>query len=238
VLVNRDKPVEKLGKPPLMINEALSAIRQPLKIDTLSITNAYLRYCERVVVGADPGVLTFAALNIFAENIANRGKASDAVMLHAQGNLMNAGLIKVQMTIPVSSPDFSMHYSGSLSAMDLTLLNAFLDVAEQMRIKSGSVQGLTFKIDVAAGRAHGSVHAIYRNLDVAFLDKVTHSEKALDKRITSFLANTFKIKNSESKDISGLVVEGKVNYTRKPENEFMQYLWFSLRSGILDVITF
>ena len=78
-LVNRDKPVEPFVKSPLMVHEALAAIRQPLQIDSLSITNGHLTYCERVVAGADPGVLTFGAVSISVEGIANRG---DAVSRH------------------------------------------------------------------------------------------------------------------------------------------------------------
>jgi hypothetical protein len=31
--------------------------------------------------------------------------------------------------------------------------------------------------------------------------------------------------------------EGEVNYTRRPEDEFLQFAWFALRSGVLDVIS-
>ena len=57
VLVNRDKPVEPLAEPWLMLHEALAAIPKPFQIESLTLTNGNLRYCERVVAGADPGVL-------------------------------------------------------------------------------------------------------------------------------------------------------------------------------------
>jgi hypothetical protein len=31
--------------------------------------------------------------------------------------------------------------------------------------------------------------------------------------------------------------EGEVNYTRRPEDTFLQFAWFALRSGVLDVIS-
>ena len=235
-LVNRDKPVGPFVKSPLMVNEALGAIHKPLKIDSLSISNGYVKYCERVAAGADPGVLTFAAVNISVENIATRGKAPAAILLRAQGNLMNAGLLKVLMTIPVASPDFSLRYSGTLGAMDLTRLDAFLDIAEHLRIKSGSVQELTFEIDVSTGHARGRVRAVYKDFKVAVLDKQTGAEKGLDNRFASFLMNVFKIRNSKTRNASGAMGEGKVNYTRKPDDGFMQFVWFALRSGVLDVI--
>jgi hypothetical protein len=236
-LVNRDKPVKPFVKSPLMVHEALASIRQPLQVDSLSITNGHFEYCERLAVGADPAVLTFGAVSLFVEGIANRGEATAAIQLRGQGDLMNAGTMKVLMTIPIQPPDFSLHYSGSLSAMDLTRLDAFLDIAEHTRIKSGSVQEAAFEIDVTAGQARGRVRAIYRDLEMAVLDKKTGTEKGFDNRVASFLMNELKFRNSNAPDAAGLMKEGKVNYTRRPDDEFQQFAWFALRTGVLDVIS-
>ena len=235
-LVNRDTQVEPFVKRPLMVHEALAAIRQPLQVDSLSITNGHLTYRERVVAGADPGVLTVAALNLLAEGIANRGEASAAIQLRGEGELMNSGAIKVLMSIPISPPDFSFHYSGSLSAMDLTRLDAFLEIAEHTRIKSGSAQEAVFEVDVTAGEARGHVRAIYKYLEVALLNKQTGSAKGLGNRVASFFENV-KIRNANAPNASGMMKEGEIKYTRRPDDEFQQFVWFALRSGILDIIS-
>ena len=236
-LVNRDKPPKPFVKSPLMVHEALASIRQPLQVGNLSITNGHFEYCERLAVGADPAVLTFGAVSLFVEGIANRGEATAAIQLQGQGDLMNAGTMKVLMTIPITPPDFSLHYSGSLSAMDLTRLDAFLDIAEHTRIKSGSVQEAAFEIDVTAGQARGRVRAIYRDLEMAVLDKKNGTEKGFDNRVASFLENALKFRNSNVPDASGSMKEGEVNYTRRPDDEFQQFVWFALRTGVLDVIS-
>ena len=150
---------------------------------------------------------------------------------------MNAGTLKVLMSIPIASPDFSLHYSGSLSAMDLTRLDAFLDIAERTRIKSGSAQEAAFDIQVTAGQARGHVRGIYKDLEIAVLDKQTDTEKGLDNRVASFLANLLKIRSANAPDASGAMKEGEVNYTRRPDEEFLQFAWFALRTGVLDVIS-
>jgi hypothetical protein len=236
-LVNRDKPPKPFVKSPLMVHEALAAIRQPLQVDSLSITNGHFEYCERLAVGADPAVLTFGAVSLFVEGIANRGEAAAAIQLRGQGDLMNAGTMKVRMTIPIQPPDFSLHYSGSLSAMDLTRLDAFLETAEHIRIKSGSAQEASYEIDVTNGQARGRVRAIYKDLEMAVLDKKTGTEKGLDNRFASFLMNELKIRNSNAPDAVGSMKEGVVNYTRRPGDEFQQFAWFALRTGLLDVIS-
>jgi hypothetical protein len=236
-LANGDKPSPPFVKSPLMVHEALAAVRQPLQVDRLTITNATLSYSERATAGAEPGVLTFGTVGISVEGIANRGDASAAILLRAQGSFMNAGVLNVLMTIPVTSPDFSLHYSGSLSAMDLTRLDAFLDLAEHTRIKSGSAQQATFEIEVTAGQAHGRVQAIYGDLEIAVLDKQTGTDRRFDHRVVSFLANLLKIRNGNGPLAAGPAKEGKVNYTRSPEDEFLEFVWFALWSGIRDVIT-
>ncbi len=236
-LVNRDKPVEPSAQRPLMVHEALAAIKQPLRLDRFSISDGILTYRERVVAGAAPGVLTFGALSMSVAGIANRGDVSAAILLRAQGDLMDAGTVKMLMSIPIAPPDFSLHYSGSLSAMDLTRLDAFLAIAEHTRIKSGTAKEASFDIEVTAGQAHGRVQAIYENLEFAFLDKQTGSENGLDKRVASFLANELKFRSSNAPDASGSMKEGKVNYTIKPEDQFLRFVWFALRSGALDVVS-
>ena len=236
-LVNRDKPVEPFVKSPLMVHEALAAIREPLQVDRLTITNGHLTYSERVVAGADPGVLTVAAVNVSVEGIANQGEATAAIQLRGQGDLMNAGTFLVLMSIPINLSNFSLHYSGSLSAMDLTRLDAFLDIAEHTRIKSGSAIEAAFEIDVTASQARGRVRAIYKDLEIALLDKQTGSEKGLGNRVASLFENVVKIRNANAPDASGAMKEGVVNYMRRPDDEFQQFLWFALRTGVLDLIS-
>ena len=236
-LINRDKPPEPFEKSPPMVHEALASIRQPLQVGSLSITNGTFRYCERLAVGADPAVLTFGAVSLSVEGIANRGEATAVIQLRGQGDLINAGTMKVLMSIPITSPDFSFHYSGSLSAMDLTRLDAFLDIAEHTRIKSGSAQEASFEIDVTASQARGRVRAIYKDLEFAVLDKQTGNEKGLANRVASLFANVLKFRKANTPEGSGSSKEGEVNYTRKPDDEFLQFVWFALRTGVMDIIS-
>ena len=122
------------------------------------------------------------------------------------------------------------------SALDLTRLNTFLEIAEQTRIKSGSAQEASFEIDVTAGQARGRVRALYQDLELAVLNKQTGSEKGLGNRFVSFLENV-KTRKANVPDALGSMNEGKVNYTRKPDDEFQQFVWFALRSGVLDLLS-
>lgn len=236
-LVDLDKPLGPFVKSPMMVHEALATIRPPLKVKNLSITNGHFSYCERLAPGAPPAMLTFDAVSVSVEDIANRGEATTAIHLRGQGDLMNAGTLKVQMSIPITPPDFSLRYSGSLGAMDLTRLNAFLETAQHIRIKSGSAQEAEFEIEVTAGQATGHVRATYRDLEITILDKQTGTEKGFDNRVASFLAKLLTIRSANPPEGSGSRKEGKVDYARGPDEEFQEFVWYALRTGVLDVIS-
>ena len=236
VLVNREKPRKPFVKSPLMVHEALAAIPRPLQVGSLSVTDAHLKYGERFDAGAAPAMMTIGAVSMSVEGIDNRGDATAAVQIRGQGNLMNAGTLKMLMSIPLSSP-FSLHYSGSLGTMDLARLNAFLDISDHTRIKSGRAEEATFKVDVTGDRARGHVRATYRELAIAILDKETGTEKGFDNRFASFLANLLKIRDANVPKSSGLRKEGKIEYTQRPEDTFLQLVWFALRTGVVDIIS-
>lgn len=46
-----------------------------------------------MLAGADPGVLTFGAVSMTVEGIANRAQGAAAILLQAQDDLMNAGAL-------------------------------------------------------------------------------------------------------------------------------------------------
>jgi hypothetical protein len=142
------------------------------------------------------------------------------------------------MTIPVASPEISFRYSGSLDPMDLTRLNSFLEVGESLRIKSGTLQHATFDVNVTAGRASGTLRVTYRDLTIAFRNSLTGSEKGASDRITSYIANAWNIRGTNLSEKSGLMKIGKVKYTRKRDDTFLQLVWFSLRSSVGDVVGF
>jgi hypothetical protein len=237
-LVNRDKPKDPVTRPGLMVHEALAKLGKVIALDVLTLTNGQVKYCERRAATGPPGVLTFGAVQISAKGLVSQAPPGTAMSIQAQGNLMNAGTLKVAMSLPVVSPNFSLSYSGSLGAMDITRLNAFLEIAENFRITSCRDESVTFDIQVKAGHAMGKVYPIYRDLNIALLNQETGSEKGLLNRTESFLANTFKIRNASLPDSSGKVRAGKVNYERKPDDTFLQFIWFALRSGVLDSIRF
>jgi hypothetical protein len=82
------------------------------------------------------------------------------------------------------------------------------------------------------------VRAVYRHLTIAAINKHTGSEKGFFDRISSLFANTFKIHGTNVPDKSGAMKMGEVKYERKSNETFVEFAWFAVRSGIMDLVGF
>ncbi|MFA7418071.1 MAG: hypothetical protein WCZ90_00190 [Melioribacteraceae bacterium] len=238
ILVNMDKPYEKGSANPKMPNEFFSSLKEKVKLDSLKITDGQLKYCERFVVKAKPGVITFHNVNASISGIANFTAKPDTAIMRGEGVFMNSGVMKIFMEIPLSSKEFSFRYSGSLSNMDVTRLNAFVEAGEHQRVKSGYIQSALFNVNVIRGIANGTLRVVYKDLTIALLDRETGSEKGIFNRILSFLGKVFVIRGSNIPDENGLLKIAEIKYTRNPEDYFLQFAWFALRNGIAVLVGF
>jgi hypothetical protein len=238
ILVNMDKPYDKNSSNPQMPNEALSSMKEIIHINSLKIINGRLKYSERFVVKAKPGLITFNKVNISVSEIANHTVHPVTTVIHGEGIFMNSGKMKLFMAIPLTSKNFSLQYSGSLSRMDVTELNSFIEQGEYRRIKSGILQSAEFNINVNSGIARGTLRVEYKDLSLAILNKNTGSEKGIFNRVLSLFGKIFVIRGTNMPDEKGLMKIGNIKYTRDPEDYFLQYVWFALRNGVADVVGF
>jgi hypothetical protein len=236
-LVNRDRPRRPSTESPPMPHEALAAIPKPFRIHRLTITDGTIKYAARRFEGAEPGMLTFSAVQITAKEIANAAAGGETIAFLAEGRLMDAGTMTVAMHIPVAPAALAFQYSGKLSAMDLTRLDGYMDGAGRIQIRSGSADEVLFDINVVGGHAHGTLRGGYRNLHVTVVDGDTGSEKGVTNRVATVLANQLKVRHANTPDKAGVLKAGKVDYARKPEENFLQFAWMALRSGVLDLIS-
>jgi hypothetical protein len=238
ILVDMDRPYNKNASRPFMPNEGLSSINKITQFNSVDIINGRVKYAERYIAGSPPAVLTFDSIQLLAEGITNHAVPGAAAVIHGQGKFMKTSAMKIFMVIPAVSPELSLRYSGSFGAMDLPRLNSFFEMGEGLRIKSGTLQSAAFDINVTAGHASGTVRTRYRDLRIAFLNRRTGNERGVFNRIRSFTLNAMKIRSANMPDRWGSTKTGEVNYTRKQDDTFFQLVWFSLRSGVGDVVGF
>ncbi len=238
ILINKDKPYDESSPKPQMPNEILSSLKLNVRIDSLILKNGQLKYREQFIKGEKPGIITFSNSNITISGIVNHAVHPKPAVVQAEGLFLNSSLMKLKMSLPLYSRDFSLQYSGSLNTIDVTKLNSFLETAENHRVKSGILEAANYNITVDSGKATGTVGLIYKDLSVVVINKNSKSEKGLLDKIVSFIGKLFVTKKSNQPDSNGNFKIGKIDYTRKPDDYFLQFIWFALRSGIGDVVGF
>ncbi len=241
VLSDKRKAVDRTSSNPKMPQEILANLQLPLRIDSLLLKNAALSYGERHRRSGTPATMRFSDLQARLANLYSGAAASpdpQPAHLEAQAKLMGRGLITLNISMLPASPDFSMHYSGSLKKMDLRSLNSFLKVAEALRIEEGHTRRADFDIAVRNGRASGRVEAIYENLRITVLDEESLEEEGILGALTSFFANTFVVRSNNVPDEAGQMERGRVRYQRAADDAFFGYLWFALRGGLGEIVGF
>jgi hypothetical protein len=238
ILVNKDKPYDTTSSNPLMPHEAFLSIKETIKLDSLNIKNGYLKYRERFSINTSPALITFNKIKILVTKISNHKTLPDTTIVYGEGDFMNTNKMKLYMKIPLTSKDFSLIYSGSFGPMDVTKLNSFIEPSEHQRIKSGSLQSANYNITVNSGNANGSLNLAYKDLNVAILNEKTNSENGIFDKISSFIGKILVIRGTNSPDEKGISKIGKIKYNRNPQDYFIQYIWFALRSGVGDVVGF
>ena len=237
ILINKNKPSKVDSSKPLMPQEALLALENKVVIDSATLTNTRLTYGELFSHSSTPAFLTWDSVQATATNISNQ-RRGDTMSVDARGIFMEEGLMTLSVVIPIRAPDASFRYSGFLTSMPLVALNPFLEIADQIRLKSGMLQRADFSVDVKNGRATGAVWAQYEDLTIAALDKRTRSENGLAEQLATVISNLVQIRGTNMPDDSGSVTIGRIRYPARKDLEFLQILWFALRNGLGDVVGF
>jgi hypothetical protein len=158
--------------------------------------------------------------------------------ISGQCKFLETSTLKINMTVPMVSPGFPIKYSGAFDRLDLRRLNSFLEIAEGVRIKAGILETATFDVTINQNQSSGTLQALYKDMDIAIIDKRTASENDVKNKLASFIANTIKIRTANMPNKPEPIKIGAITYTRKPDDTFIKLVWFSLRSGIGDIVGF
>jgi len=236
VLMNQDKPLNPHPRGPFTPGEALGRIQKPFTVDRIDLRDGRLNLGEIRAWGAEPGVLTFGKVRVAARGISNQAGRGITAVARAEGEFMDAARLSVSMEMPLTAPELSLQYSGSMGPLDLRAINPFLEIAGHTRINSGRFQEGMFSIAVVDGHAKGELRAVYQGLDITLLDKQSGIEGGPLDQLKTFLADHLVLRKNNSPEVSDSIIIGTVNYTRKPQEGFTHFIWFALRDGIFDVL--
>lgn len=224
----------------------IAGLNRTLSVDTVLVRHGEIVYRERRAGRAQPGVLTFARLEVVALNLshfAGRRTSADPMVLRATAYVQNLGRLDVRFVVPLDAPRFDLTFRGTLGAMPATSLNAFVQEIFPLRITQGRVVGISFSATVANGVLRGTITPRYNDLSVA----VTRTGSTgimggggifsgAARGIASFLGN-WLIVRSDNPDGAGTTPRsGAIRHTFTPDETLPAFLWAGVRDGLLGVV--
>jgi hypothetical protein len=233
IMLDKRKPAEPDSVPPMMLNEALFAVRRTVKIGGVSSVGGSLLYSELFPFGTAPGVLRFDSVFVKTNST-----AADTFRIDADASFMGSAPMALRLAIPTGTPEFSFTYSGSLGKMNLDRLNPWMLQAENTRITGGLAHKATYAISVVDGRATGRVDAAYEGLVLAMVDKRTKGAGGVMATFKSFVTNRFVIRGTNMPGASGGMKSGNVMYVHARAEPYFGFLWKALRAGLGDLVGF
>jgi hypothetical protein len=234
ILTNKRKPLPP-GYKADMPNDIARSSDIDFKIERLRINNMIIAIKELWPYSDNLTELKFTNTNCLISNISNK---KNAVMnINASSYLANAGLLEIDMKIPLLTKQVNFSYEGSLSKMEAEKLNSHLNISDLTKINSGIIESVTFTVKAEDDIVSANVVPVYNDLEIKVLDEETIGEGGIKEKVETFIAREFVIRKSNPDD-EGKIKSGNVIYTRQKTDAFLDMVWLSLRKAIAEVVGF
>ncbi|MEX0770626.1 MAG: hypothetical protein WD035_07830 [Balneolaceae bacterium] len=202
-------------------------------LDSLIIRNGNILYSEYDEKGTRPGTIHFARTQATGLNINNI--SDDPVVFKARSYLEETGLLETEIRLFTDASGHVTTVTGSLGEFDLTRLNNIFMDLEGLEITEGRVYNLEFDYRMNELSSSGSVQIHYDRFNMKRVDRDDYHQN-LGNRISGLFMNQIVMRSS-SMDKNQEFRAGIVSAERDPEKGFFNYLWISLRSGLLDTVS-
>jgi hypothetical protein len=232
VTLNKQFPAKPDPDTVPMPLQILKDLPMAVALDSLSLGHGEISYSEYAEDGVRPGTVLFAGIQAAILNIDNR--SDDPVVIRARSLLENTGELETEIRLFIDESGHVVTVKGSLGEFDLTRLNNIFKDLEGLEITDGIVYDLEFDYRMTDINSTGSVLVHYDGFNINIISKDDYSQ-SLGDHLSGFFINQIAMRAS-SRSNDQEYREGSVGEERNPEKGLFNYLWISLRSGLLDVV--
>jgi hypothetical protein len=222
------------NKFPLFFNESLLKLSIPVDLDTLSVTNSTLLYNELTAGRTEVGLIRLDDFNLQAYNITTHPQddsLENVLKADIQANIMGEGPMNVQVTFPLEGNLRHVECYGSVGAMHLSPLNAFLEPSLNIKFNAGTVTRMTFSFSGDENVSNGWMEFLYKDVDIVLLKK----EPGKEFGFFSFLANTMTNSNNPETG-KDKIKSVEIGVERDKNKGPINYIWRTIQSGMLRTI--
>jgi len=188
--IYRDKNVPfDDSKFPKLPHQAIVSIPLPIKIDSISVSNATLEYKEVPEKGKKPGRISLQKGEVTITGLSNLLQdidSGESLYVDGEFQLQGKAPLKIDIEMPLNQKNGEFYYWGSIGPMGLTELSTMTEYAEGIIIHDGKLDSFTFDIAANSVGAKGPVRFLYHDLNILMLKG---KEKDDQKKVGSFMTS-------------------------------------------------
>ncbi len=208
-----------------------------INIDSIGIMSGNISYTEHVEKANEAGTVTFDEVNARIYKITNDTvykTEKGYFKMKAEARLMGKSRMTVLLKGRLFDRQNTFALYGSLSEMDVNVLNPVLEKNAFIYATSGRIDKMNFSFTADNTKASGKMILLYHGLDIAVKNKRTDNTTALKEQVTSIIANIIILDSNplKRKDVR----EGVIDYKRDPERFILNYCAKSILAGIKSSI--
>lgn len=229
--IHRDKSVpftEKRPRAPLPA-ERVRRWRVPVALEDVRIRDGRITYHERLARGEPFGSVTLAEVDASVNGLTNM-RPDSSTELHLTGQLRLWDKAPAQVDIRQTHSPQGARIEGRVHLKNLQAreLNHITDELVRIQATEGSIHSVDLHMRGDDRSAQGTVHMHYEGLKLKVEPARPHAG------LLSLLANAVIHSSNVPGDRRYRV--GRSFVDRRQETSVFNYLWISLREGMLDVL--
>ncbi|MDP4221302.1 MAG: hypothetical protein Q8916_08290 [Bacteroidota bacterium] len=236
---DKRKPRDPHPPPAVMPNELAREFQFPVDIDSLVLDSGKIRIRERAPGSKEAGVVTFDRARMIATPYCTDTSSADCgapTLIRISARFLGEAPVTATVNYHLQHKELDMDIDASVGRFSAKRLNDFLIPNERKEITDGTIEGGTLKMDIHGNTARTSVTPRYQGLSMKILPNEPGATRGLWEGLKTFVANTFVLRSSNLDKDDIKATSATTTLARKPDEEFLQFIWFALRKSLGKVI--
>ncbi len=223
---------------PCRYHNGFAEIEFPLRIDTVRVEDALIRYSELAKGSERPGELTLEELDGTIVNLTNDPNAmtdETPAVASVTAKLFGEAPMQATLAYPLLAPTLDFKVEASAGSMDMVTANRFGANVAGVEVEQGQLDSLWLSAEVEDGRAEGRVLMRYRDLDFRLIDKNSGKEMVWH-AVAGFAANLV-VRSNNPRRPDDAPREGTIDYTCGDKDiVFFEFFVHFLANGLKRIV--